>query len=144
MEASLYRAELLTSNVFERHWPNISEQLDTIPHVWEKWWTKDFLHCAPLAGRCQVWGIGDEKLRIIVYTQIINYPASSIFQIFLAFGNDIERCLPIMDALFEKVAKDSGCGSIEVIGRPGWERKLQGFTRTAVILTRAVQQHGVH
>ena len=34
--------------------------------------------------------------------------------------------------------------SVEIIGRPGWERVLQGYRRTAVLLRKELDCHGLH
>ena len=40
-------------------------------------------------------------------------------------------------------AREKGFVSVEIIGRPGWERVLPNYERTAVLLRKELS-HGVH
>jgi hypothetical protein len=128
------------------HWPLIDRELDTIPQYWEDYWTKDFIRNQVVSGDWQAWGFGDIGLiRVIVLTQIIVYPANTFLQILLAFGNSLEKCLPHMEATFERFANENNCDGVEIINaRVGWERKLKRFKRTGLVLKSWVPKLGVH
>lgn len=131
---------------YETWWPDISKQLDTVPQTWNKHWTKEALFEAGMRGVVQVWGFGlPKKINLIVYTQVVEYPASKILQVILAFGNSLDSCLPTLEATFERYAQVMECDRCEVFGRGGWERKLGGrFKRDGVILSCEVKKQGVH
>lgn len=135
--------ELLGEEKFLRFWPSISVQLDTVPHTWDTYWTKETLREFVLSGRFQCWGIGpDQTATIICFTQIVCYPAGNIMKIFLAFGQGIDEAIPVLLATFEKFAIDNGCKLMEIPdGRGGWEPKLRkvGFRRLGVTLGRRVE-----
>ncbi|MDE5451333.1 hypothetical protein GWE18_00385 [Bradyrhizobium sp. CSA112] len=52
-------------------------------------------------------------------------------------GHQRERWLPLF-ARIEKYAKDESCRAMRIIGRPGWERVLDGYRREFVILEKAL------
>lgn len=135
-------AELLGGARFVHYWPFISSQLDFIPHVWATWYTKETLREGVLSGRYQCWAVGDEKsITVVAFSQIAEFPANRIFQVFLAFGQEIEGVAPILEAVWEKFASDVGCTICEVVGRPGWGPFLRkfGFRQESCTFTRAVK-----
>ena len=131
---------------WECHWPRISADLDRIPQFWSDYWTKDFINEAVMTERWQAWGFGAQEgnLNVIVLTQVCEFPANRFLQIPLAFGNSLDDCLPSIMAALEKFAIVAECDVCEVIGRPGWERKLPQFSRYAVMLKARVPKIGVH
>jgi hypothetical protein len=131
---------------WEVHWPHISESLDRIPQHWSDYWTKESIFEQVMRGEWQAWGFGTEPdlLNVIVLTQLIDYPAGRVLQIVLAFGNHVEECLPVMEAVLERFAIVAGARWCEICGRTGWERKLPRFRRRGVILRAEVPKIGVH
>lgn len=122
------------------HWPQVSEALDRIAPFWSDYWTKDWIREAVMSGIWYAWGFGKTpgELNIIVLTQIIDFPANRILQVLLAFGNNLDKLLPTMEAALEKFAALSNCRYVEIVGRPGWERKLPRFRRHAVLMRTSV------
>lgn len=139
-----YCTELMTAEVYERYWPFIDEQLNTVPHIWAPYFTKEFLRYAVLNEDCFVWGVGtQDEMRLVVYGRVIQFPAARVLQMFLALGNDLDNCLPSLVGALEKLANVTGCEFCEVIGRPGWERKLPDFERSAVVLRKSLEHFRV-
>lgn len=139
------QTELLSKEKFELYWPSISQELDTIPHVWEKWFTKESLYVDTLAGLFHVWAAGTPtSIHVVLFTKVLDYPAGRVLQLVLAFGNNIKACIPSITATLEKIANDFECRYCEIYGREGWERLLPGFKRTAVVLTKEIQPFRVN
>ena len=89
---SPFLVELLSNEKFELYWPDIELKLDTVPHIWDCWWTKESIREQTLVGRFQCWTVGDaNEVSGVVFSQIIHYPAASILQVFLAFGLGMVR-----------------------------------------------------
>jgi hypothetical protein len=127
------------------YWTWIDHELDRVQHIWCGHWTKDALRELAMNENFQVWGFGPrDQIRVIVFTQLVSYPIGNILQIFLAFGNSLEEAIPIMEATFERFAMETECRACEIHGRFGWERKLKGFKREYVVLTRILRPQGVH
>jgi hypothetical protein len=75
-----------------------------------------------LDGRMQFW----PGVTSMCITEIIAYPRSKSFHIFLAAGNQQE--LEIMAPAVLGWGADQGCASAIMYGRPGWERSFLGKT----------------
>lgn len=135
-----YRTELMDAEAFDKYWPQMARELDTVSHIWNRYYTKEYLYSAGMVGEFQTWAVGPpSEIRLVVFTKIAIYPASRILQVFLAFGNDVERCLPSLVATLEKAVNDTGCDFCDVIGRPGWEKLLPGFKKECVVLSRSFE-----
>lgn len=131
----------------ESFWPLIAEQLDLVPHIWEPFWTREYLQRMSCAGGMQVWGCGtSDRLTMVVWTQIVHYPACRALQVVLALGSGIDEALPLLEHELQKFGQITGCEICEVIGRPGWWPKLRGlgFQRRNVTFIRDIGQRSVN
>jgi hypothetical protein len=57
-------------------------------------------------------------------------------------GGDLDELLDIEKSICS-YAREKGFASVEIIGRPGWERVLPNYERTAVLLRKELN-HGLH
>lgn len=133
----------MPTELFVETWPHIVQELDKIPHVWEPWYTKQHIFNSVLAGQFQVWGAGDNgSVKIVLFTQIVFYPAAKVLQGILVLGNSLDGCADAIWAATEKFAREHDCDRIEVLGRAGWERKLSrfGFRKVSVVLSVNVNE----
>lgn len=55
-------------------------------------------------------------------------------------GHQRERWLPLFERI-ENYAQDEGCSTMRIIGRPGWQRVLDGYRVEYVILEKALGRH---
>lgn len=139
-----FEATLMTPEMYAAHWPEISKELDRIPQFWTPWFTKEYLRTAPLHGM-HIWNAGPPgKFHLIVYAQVFHYVAGTAYQIVFAFGNHLDKAIPILEATFERIAAQLDCDYFEIIGRDGWGRKLQDAKKIATIFRRDVPKFGVH
>lgn len=125
----------------------INEQLDTVRHLWEDYYSKDFITDMVLQGSWQAWAFEKERgaVNIVVLTQIVEYPVSTILQVILVFGNSLDECLPMMEATLERFARVTRCDFCEIMNaRVGWERKLKRFRKVGVSLKCRVPREGMH
>lgn len=112
---------------FQRFWPGISDMLDKIPHTW-KLWTKDHIFASAMNDVIQVWGIGPPPQAVLIFfTQISRYPTKSVLCVVWGAGRFEREMLPLLKATLMNYAKLSGCTSIEVRGRRGWEPFLKSI-----------------
>jgi hypothetical protein len=140
-----FEAWRISPDGYVQYWPEIERALDKVPHIWQTHWTKESLYEGAMSGRFQVWGFGASGLlNVIVFTQVAEFPAARILEIFLAFGNSLDSALPVMEATFEKFAQVTGCQTCEIIGRRGWARKLPRFKEHRTVLRWDVENYGVH
>ena len=52
-------------------------------------------------------------------------------------GGDLSELIDIEAEIFE-YAEQNGYQAVEIVGRPGWERVLEGYEKIAVILRKPV------
>ena len=138
----MIQVELLTPEKFVGYWPLIEKQLDFVPQLWALWWTKESLREGVCSGRFQCWGVGsNEVISAVIFSQGAFYPANSVFQAFLAFGDGLIDAIDEIEATFERYCSIRGVSAAEITGRPGWEAILRrkGFARTATVLTKRLK-----
>lgn len=91
-----------------------------------------------LSGGMQLWiGWDDEKVRVIVLTQIMCFPQAKLCQIPLCTGNGLEDWVGNLGQI-EAWAKSVGCIGMRDLARPGWEHVLTplGYRKTHVVMER--------
>lgn len=111
---------------FAHHLERFEKETDelTIP------WVREELK----ATRKQLWGFDDgERISLICVTEI----SGLLCWLWAVCGTEtfpgqIERGV----AAIEKWAQEMGCKKLKIRGRLGWERRLKGFKRSAIILER--------
>ena len=84
------------------------------------------------ANRAELWWLGSAA----VVTQIMQYPAKRCLRVWLAGGDldTIKRAAPALD----DIARELGCSRIEIEGRKGWERALDGYDTQRLVLSKDV------
>lgn len=90
---------------------------------------------------CQLWSYHDgETFRGVVATRIHETSLGHLCSIWICIGIDATELIEGMHAEIEQWARTIGCYAIEVVGREGWQRKLPGYTRKAVVLEKRLQE----
>lgn len=123
------------------YWPDIVRALECVPHIWEDDYDLDVLYQEVLDHKVQVWGIGDSgKWKVVLFTDVVQNTKGKTLRLFLAFGQGLDKFIPMLDATLEKFARVQGCNTIAVVGRQGWIRKLRaiGFRKELTIISRPV------
>ena len=69
-----------------------------------------------------------------VVTQVLEYPRRRVFRIWLA-GGELDQLMYALEHA-EEYARHRECDAIEIDGRKGWARVLDGFTETCRVLER--------
>lgn len=135
-----WEVRLLSPEAFEHYWPKIQAMLMQVPHTWEDY-TLDWFYSAAMNQLMQVWVVGDDKIRMVIFSKISIYPAGPILDLIWAAGEGAHQyAMEIMDATLDRFAQVNGCREIVATGRFGWESVLKprGFKRTHVVMTRHV------
>ena len=83
-------------------------------------------------GKYQLWTATSSA----AVTEIVTYPNSKATRVWLA-GGDLEE-LQAMEKEVVAWANSIGCNEVQIAGRGGWERALQGYERICVILTKGI------
>jgi hypothetical protein len=117
------RVYLLNKEQIDHFWPDILRLLGEVPMYYD-FFTPEWTYSKAKAGDLQIWGLSDEKIRGIVVTQILVFPAQKAFEILGAAGNGLLEFFDQMDDVFEFIAADCECQTIIMRCRPGIERKI--------------------
>ena len=84
--------------------------------------------------------LGDSRQIVaLVITEIVAYPRITVCKLLACTGKDAQSWLDLL-APIEAWAKSRGCGVMEPICRPGWERRLKplGYRKTHVVLEKSL------
>ena len=92
-------------------------------------------------GECQLWTYHDGEFRGAVATRIYTNAVGRICQLWVCIGVDVDELIDGVYAQLERWARDSGCYAMEIVGRAGWERRLPGYKRKAVVLEKLLESH---
>lgn len=95
---------------------------------------------ALLDRRDQLWTWWDEgELVCVVVTELNRYPGGvTCCDLMWCGGRNMELWAKPMLAIVERWAMENGCTLMCIVGRPGWERALPGFRRSAVVLEKGL------
>jgi hypothetical protein len=83
---------------------------------------------------------GDFRLFMAPHSLAVTCAYGKALRVGLA-GGDLEELVGIEHDICS-YAQDNDFSSVEIIGRPGWERVLDGYKRTAVVMRKDLT-HGV-
>lgn len=112
-------------NEWERCRPLLEPALDGT-------WTMEAVRDELLRGRAKLWPME----RSAAVTQLHDYPAGRVCRVWLA-GGDLDELRDGLEVL-DRYAREQRCTRIEIEGRPGWERVLDGYEKRRVILTKDI------
>lgn len=96
--------------------------------------TVDDIRAAVLVGRMQFWPA--EKSVAITETAV--YPRLTAVRVFLAAG-DLADLREVEKSICDW-ARHINATRVEICGRPGWERALEGYSRASVWLTKELNE----
>jgi hypothetical protein len=101
-------------------------------------WTPEFVKQELIAARAQLWCIGDERIRGIVITQIMNTPHTWGL-LWIASGRGLKEGMQMLLDHIEPWLWSRGCEFIQIAGRTGW-KVLPGYKPTGVEMFVKVKQ----
>lgn len=84
-----------------------------------------------------LWIGEDDAVRCAVVTRVHNTARGRVCEIWLMGGRDRSLWLHFIDEI-EGMARANGCVAMEIVGRPGWERVLPDYRRSAVIIEKVL------
>jgi transposase len=80
----------------------------------------------------QLWLSIDGHIEACGVTQIVSYPCKKVCNFMFVAGRDMEKWLTFENDI-KQWAREHGCQSIELYGRPGWQ-KILPWERIHVVL----------
>lgn len=81
-------------------------------------------------GGAQLWP-GDRSAGV---TEIVDYPRATVLRLWLA-GGDLDELREMHDAACEW-GKAQGCDMVQILGREGWARALDGYEKVYTVMGR--------
>lgn len=130
-----------STDTIARFWPAFNAALTDTPRLLEDTWTPDQLLASALSGHVQPWLLlSDGNPTCFMLTQFYKTQNRAIFQIFWAYGVDLQEMFPLLSDAFDRFAADHGAEKIEIQGRRGFERWLRpfGFEHDYTVYSRRV------
>lgn len=121
-------------------WPNVAPVLQRACDRSDGRYAVDDVRAALLRRDMQLWiavGGGTDTIEAICITEIVAYPQEKRCGVVFCAGRDVPRWLHHLDAI-EAWAQMQGCAALELQGRPGWERLLDGWDKTHVLLRKRI------
>lgn len=90
---------------------------------------------------CQLWSYYDgENFRGVVATRIHQTTIGRMCSMWVCVGLDAEELMLGVHEELEAWARSIGCYAMEIVGREGWQRKLPGYERKAVVLEKLLER----
>lgn len=90
---------------------------------------------------CQIWSYYDgERFRGVVATRIHTNTVGKVCSLWVCIGIDAVELMEGVHAEIERWARSIGCYALEIVGRPGWQKALPGYHRTAVVLEKRLTE----
>jgi hypothetical protein len=133
---------LLSRGQIEHYWPQIEGELDAAPELWQSWFSKEGLFARMLDKMIQVWTVCEAEGPIcaVFLTQILVTDTGKVLYVFWMRGHLLDGALKCISLSLDRFAAHYECSRITIMGRKGWERKLQGLGMTfeGVLLSRPV------
>jgi len=86
----------------------------------------------------QLWSYFDGEFRGVMATRLHRSSLGLVCNIWVCVGFDV---LEIVDGVMQEIeqwARSMGCHAIEIVGREGWEKKISGFKRKAIVLEKVL------
>ncbi len=116
------------SNAIEQVWDDVKPMLlQALVYADTKYNADDILS-ALIKGHMQLWLVFDNNGDTCAFciTRIINYPQEKRAAILFTSGHDVMKWVHFNEVICAWAASN-GCSTLEVYGRPGWEKLLAPF-----------------
>lgn len=104
-------------------------------------WTLAGIESDLADGGKRLWGVfHGPKLICAIVTVNTDFPAARVCTILVCGGRDVDSWVAMALGKIEAAARADGCGQVEIIGRPGWERKCRGYDKAGVWLVKELSR----
>lgn len=147
MQAIEVQAGMMGPKELDRFWPNLQGALEGCPEIWEATETIESLRFKLLTGNLQAWAVGSGgTAEMVAFTQVVQHAKGATLQILWAAksgtSTPLLACLTKLEAVLERFADSQGCETVQIFGRPGWERILRRFgcEFEQIVLSRPVKR----
>lgn len=103
--------------------------------------TSDDVFSQASRAEAQLWAYAERgKPRAVVATRIYEMERGRVCLIWVAVGKDALDVLLAMHDEIEAWASSIGCVALEIVGREGWTKKLDGYRKTAAVYEKRLKR----
>lgn len=95
----------------------------------------DEIECDVLAGRSLLWLAWSGQIEAAATTILTNTDANKVCVLTACGGNHMRRWLALLETI-EAYARVEGCGRMRIFGRNGWQRVLETYHTTNIVLEK--------
>ena len=89
------------------------------------------------SAHAQLWGWAEDgEVKAAVSTRIYEMAKGKLCHIWICIGYGYKDQLLKMHDEIEAWARSMGCYAIEIVGREGWMKDLDGYKKTAVVMEK--------
>lgn len=100
-------------------------------------WTLDGVRQELEAAKAQLWGMAEgREIRAIWVTKLEETSKGRRGLLWIAAGEGLEDGLKLFSEHTEPWLKEKGCKSVQILGRRGWKRVLDGYDDVGVVLVK--------
>ena len=115
---------LLDWEQFTHYWGNgIGDALKNSDFY--DYYTEQWLFSSVFTKNVQIFVLSDGAIKVVFFTQILDYPKCKALRCFWGYGCELDKFLPLANERLEDMARLCDADRIELVGRPGWFRKLR-------------------
>jgi hypothetical protein len=123
------------------YWPEVSGLLGAALRHGRSRFTLDRVQDDLIAGKKRLWVVMQgETLVSAVVTCITDFPAKRVCTILLCGGEDADAWVAKVLSAVEEYAAWEECGQVEIIGRPGWQRKCPDYELAGTWLVKELSR----
>lgn len=122
----------------EKVWDKVSPLIERALQYADGKFTIESVKNSLVSRNMQLWVYINNDIKSCAVTQIHSYPNKKVCSVLFAAGQDVHEWLQFM-TLVEEWARSNLCESIEIYGRPGWERLL-GWERIHVVIRKNLHE----
>jgi hypothetical protein len=119
-------------------WDRIAPLLEKAIHYSDGKYNLEKIKEGVLARILQVWvAERTNTITTCMVTEIKNYPTDTRLTVVFYAGESVKEYMHFKEVLYQW-AREHGCSSVELYGRPGWERVLKedNFEKIHTVLRR--------
>lgn len=96
--------------------------------------TVDDVFAQAQSGAAQIWGYAvDGEVRAVAVTKLYEMARGRLCSIWVCVGFDVMGIFEGAHAEIERWAQSMGCYAMEIVGRKGWSRLLDGYEFKAAV-----------
>lgn len=128
------RVFTLQSNEIREFWPLIEHFLLKVENPD---WTLEGARQELEEARAQLWGMAEGREILAVWvTKLEETSKGRRGLLWIAAGSGLEQGLKLFSEHTEPWFKEKGCKSVQILGRRGWKKVLDGYDDVGVVLVK--------